>query len=149
LATGSGQLLTGNAGNANTDGLAVNVTLLPSQVSPTPTTPVASVTVTQGVAAQLASALNGLLDPNTGQLQLIDQNFQTQISTYGDQVKQLQAQYNAKQSQLETEFTNLETSLSSLKNASSFLSAQTAALQALQSGSTSVGPSASSSTTGG
>jgi flagellar hook-associated protein 2 len=143
-AAGGGQLLTGNAGNAHTDGLAVNVTLLPSQVSPTPATPVASVTVTQGVAAQLAAALNGLLDPNTGQLQGIDQNFQKQISTYGDQVKQLQAQYNAKQSQLETEFTNLESSLSSLKNTSSFLSAQTAALQALQSGSTSVGPSSSS-----
>jgi flagellar hook-associated protein 2 len=136
-ATGSGQLLTGNAGNAHTDGLAVNVTLLPSQVSPTPTTPVASVTVTQGVAAQLAAGLNGLLDPNTGQLQVIDQNFQQQISTYGDQARQLQAQYNAKQTQLETEFTNLESSLSSLKNASSFLTAQTAALQALQSGTSS------------
>jgi flagellar hook-associated protein 2 len=132
-ATGSGRLLTGNAGDAHTAGLAVNVTLLPSQVSPTPTTPVAFVTVTQGVAAQLATALGGLLDPNTGQLQVIDQNFQKEISTYGDQVKQLQAQYNARQAQLETEFTNLESTLSSSKNASSFLSAQTAALQSLQS----------------
>jgi flagellar hook-associated protein 2 len=136
-ATGTGQLLTGKAGNAHTDGLAVNVTLLPSQVSPTPSTPVASLTVTQGVAAQLATALNGLLDPTTGQLQVIDQNFQKQISTYGDQVKQLQAQYNAKQAQLETEFANLESTLSNLKSASSFLVAQTAALQSLQSGTSS------------
>jgi flagellar hook-associated protein 2 len=138
-ATGSGQLLTGNSGNANTTGLAVNVTLLPSQISPTPTTPVANVSVTQGVAAQLATALNGLLDPTTGQLQTIDQNFQDQISTYGDQVKQLQAQYNAKQAQLQTQFSNLESTLSNLKGASSFLSAQTAALQSFGGSSSSTG----------
>ncbi len=130
-ATGSGQLLTGNSGNANTDGLSVNVTLLPSQVSPAPNTPEANLTVTEGVAAQLGNVLNNLLDPSTGQLQVIDQNFQDQISTYGDQVTQLQAQYNAQQAQLNTEFTNMETTLSNLKTDSSYISSQTAASDSL------------------
>ncbi len=130
-ATGTGQLLTGNAGNANTAGLALNVTLLPSQVSPTPTTPVASVTVTQGLAAQLGVALNNLLDPTTGQLQMIDQGFQQQLTTYGAQVKQLQAQYNAQQTALQAEFTNMESALSKLKSESSYMAAQTNATDAL------------------
>jgi len=151
-ATGSGQLLTGKSGNANTDGLAVNVTLLPSQVSPTPNTPVANLTVTQGLAAQAGIALNNLLDPTTGQLQLIDQNFQDQITHYQDQINQLQQQYNAQQAQLTTEFTNMETTLSNLKNASSFISAQTNALQTLSgftSASTSIGTFANASSTTG
>jgi flagellar hook-associated protein 2 len=147
-ATGSGQLLTGNSGNANTAGLAVNVTLLPSQVSSPPTTPVANLTFTQGLASQLGNALNSLLDPTTGQLQVINQNFQQQLSTYAAQVKQLQAQYNAQQANLETEFTNMETTLSSLKSTSSFISQQTAALEALQLGSSGVGSSIGSSSGG-
>jgi flagellar hook-associated protein 2 len=140
-ATGSGQLLTGNTDNPNTAGLAVNVTLSPSQVSPNPSTPVANVTVTQGLAAQLGTALNRLLDPTTGQLQTIDQNFQDQISAYQAQVKQLQQSYTNRQNQLTQEFANLETTLSNLKTTSSFLSAQTSALQ-------SIGGSSSSSSTG-
>ncbi len=127
-ATGRGQILTGNTGNANTDGLAVQVTLLPSQVSAAPNTPEASLTVTQGVAAQLSGALNKLLDPVTGQLHTIDQNFQSQLTVYQDQINQLQKAYSAKQAQLTTEFTNLETTLSGLKTASSFLAAQATAL---------------------
>ena len=152
-ATGSGQLLTGKSGNTNTDGLAVNVTLVSSQISPNPTTPVANLTVTQGVAAQLGTVLNNLLDPTTGQLQIIDQNFQDQITSYQTQISQLQAEYNAKQAALTTEFNNMETTLSNLKNASSFITAQTAALQTLSgfnSAASAIGNfSNGSSTTGG
>ncbi len=148
-ATGSGQLLTGNSGNANTDGLAVNVTLLPSQISPATSTPVASLTVTQGLAAQLGTALNNLTDPTTGQIQIIDKNFQEQITAYQTQINLLQQQYNAQEAALTTEFNNMETTLSNLKNASNFISAQTNALQTLSgftTASTSVGPSSSAST---
>jgi flagellar capping protein FliD len=92
---------------------------------------VASVSVTQGLAAQLGAALNNMLDPSTGQFQAIDQGFQQQLSTYATQVQRLQAQYNAQQAALETEFTNMETTLSTLKNTASFISAQTNATDAL------------------
>ena len=96
-ATGNGQILTGNSGNANTDGLAVQVSLSPSQISPDSSTPVANVTVTQGVAAQLNGVLNGLLDPTTGQLQTINQNFQDEVSAYQTQINLLQQEYNERQ----------------------------------------------------
>jgi len=146
-ATGSGRLLTGNSGNANTDGLSVNVTLLPSQIT---TGAEANLTVTQGVAAQLGKALNSLLDPTTGQLQNIDQNFQSQITAYQSQITQLQQEYNAKEAALTTEFTNMETTLSNLKNASNFITQQTAALQTvagISSASSSVGTFGNSSST--
>jgi flagellar hook-associated protein 2 len=145
-ASGSGQLLTGNVGNANTNGLAVLVTLGPGQVSSSPTTPVANVTITQGVAAQLNNALSTLLDPNTGQLQTIDQNFQDEIAAYQSEITLLQQQYNQRQAQLTQEFVNLETTISNLKSVGSFLNAQTTALQNLINSSV---PSSATSTTAG
>jgi flagellar hook-associated protein 2 len=139
-ATGSGQLLTGDAGNANTAGLAVNVTLQPWQVG---SAPQASLTVTRGVAAQLGGALNTLLDPTTGQLQTIDQNFQDQIAAYQKQIDLLQQEYNQRQAQLAQQFANLESAVNNLKTASGFLTAQTTALLSLN------GTSSSSSRTGG
>jgi flagellar hook-associated protein 2 len=136
-ATGQGQLLTGSAGNANTAGLSVNVTT--SQVSSSPTSPVANVTVSRGVAGQLSAALNGLLDPVSGRLQTIDQNFQAEIAAYQKTIDHLNQQYTAKQNQLTLEFTNLETTLSNLKNTSSFLTSQVATLQALQIGTSPAG----------
>jgi len=110
----------------------------------------ANLTVTQGVAAQLGKALNSLLDPTTGQLQNIDQNFQSQITAYQSQITQLQQEYNAKEAALTTEFTNMETTLSNLKNASNFITQQTAALQTvagISSASSSVGTFGNSSST--
>jgi flagellar hook-associated protein 2 len=131
-ATGSGQLLTGKSGNANTDGLSVRVSLLDSQVG---SGPEANVTVSRGLAAQLGTALNGLLDPTTGRLQSIDQNFQDQIAAYQKSIDQLQQEYTTRQNQLTQEFVNLETTLSNLKSVSSFLTAQTSALSSLSSSS--------------
>jgi flagellar hook-associated protein 2 len=136
-ATGSGQVLTGNSGNANTDGLAVRVPLLGSHLNADPTVPEASLTVTRGLASQLGDALDGLLDVQTGQLQTIDQNFQDQIGNYQKTIDQLTQEYTTRQDQLTQEFTQLETTVSNLKNAGGFLSAQTAALQSLTSGSSS------------
>jgi flagellar hook-associated protein 2 len=133
-ATGSGQLLTGKSGNANTAGLAVRVSLLASEVG---SGSEANVSVSRGLAAQLSTALDGLLNPVTGRLQSIDQNFQDQISSYQKTIDQLQQEYNTRQDQLTQEFVNLETTLSSLKSVSSFLTAQTSALSSLSGSSSS------------
>ena len=86
---------------------------------------------------QLSTALDGLLNPVTGRLQSIDQNFQDQISSYQKTIDQLQQEYNTRQDQLTQEFVNLETTLSSLKSVSSFLTAQTSALSSLSGSSSS------------
>jgi flagellar hook-associated protein 2 len=140
-ATGSGQLLTGQSGNANTDGLAVRVTLTDADVSAAPGTPEANVSVGKGLAAQLGSALDGLLDPTTGRLHTIDQNFQDQVAAYQKSIDLLQQQCNARQAQLTQQFVQLETTLNTLKTASSFLSAQTSALAAFSGAGSSGGTS--------
>jgi flagellar hook-associated protein 2 len=68
-ATGNGQYLIGNAGNANTDGLEVQSTLS------VPGT--ASLGVTAGIATQLNNVLNSYLDPVNGQFTNINNQYQT------------------------------------------------------------------------
>lgn len=135
-ATGGGQVLTGKAGNANTDGLAVRVSLLDSQLSPGPSTPVANLGVSHGVAAQLGDVLNGLLDPVSGRLQTIDKGFQDQIAAYQKTIDRLNRDYTARQNQLTRQFVQLEATVNQLKTAGNFLTAQTAALLALAPSST-------------
>ena len=78
---------------------------------------------------QLNDTLNGLLDPSSGRLQIIDQNFQDKIDAYQKAIDQLNQQYTVKQNQLTKQFVALEATISNLKNAGSLLSAQTNSLQ--------------------
>ena len=118
-ATGSGQILTGNSGNANTDGLALNVTLTAAQVGAGAT---ANLTVTRGLASSMAVTLNSLTDPNTGRFQSIDTGFQNQISDLNTQITNDNQLLQQQQATLTAQFANLETIISSLKEQSQVVS---------------------------
>lgn len=107
LATGNGQILVGNSGNANTDGLAVQSTLTSAGT--------ANVTVNQGLAGQLNSLLNSYLDPVNGKLATINNSLNQQITNINKTITQQNTILNQKTTQLQTAFAQMESSVNSLK----------------------------------
>lgn len=112
-ATGSGQVLSGNAGNRNTDGLQVRVTL--------PGAGSANVTVTQGLAGRLNQVLGKYLDASTGRLKAINDGYQ---KTYDDLDKTIARQNDVlqeKTQQLQVQFAAMEAAVNNLKGLQSQL----------------------------
>ncbi len=117
-ATGVGQVLTGNSGNANTNGLAVAVNLTPAEVG---TGTQANITVTQGLASALTSVLNNILDPSTGQLTSINNNYQSEETNLNSQITAEQTAMQAQQQSLVTQFSAMESAVSQLQSIGNFL----------------------------
>jgi flagellar hook-associated protein 2 len=120
-AQGNGQILIGDSSNAHTAGLEVAVNLTPSQVGSGAS---GQLTLTSGIASQMAVVLNNMLDPVNGELQTINQGFQTSISSINTQITQAQNAMNARQQQLVAQFSAMEESLAQLKTISSLLTSQ-------------------------
>jgi flagellar hook-associated protein 2 len=106
-ATGTGQSLTGNAGNSRTDGLQVRAT------TTTPTT--ANVNVTQGVASRLSAVLTKYLDATSGKLKTIDDGFQQQFDALGKTITRQNTFLDSKKSELARRFAAMESAVNNLK----------------------------------
>jgi flagellar hook-associated protein 2 len=106
-ATGSGQTLTGKSGNANTDGLLVRAT------GSDPTS--AAVTVTQGLAGKLNSALGKFLDAAGGKLKAINDGYTKQFDDLNAQITQQNTMMEAKKTELTLRFADMEAAVSKLK----------------------------------
>jgi flagellar hook-associated protein 2 len=115
-ATGSGQLLTGNAGNANTDGLQLRI--MSSIIGAH-----GSVVYSQGLADQIKNFAQSSTDFLTGSLTQYSNSLGDQITQIGDQMTQMQADLTSQQTYLQQEFTAMDSAVASLKAASSALSA--------------------------
>jgi flagellar hook-associated protein 2 len=124
-ATGFGQILSGNGGNANTDGLQVEVTLTPSQITDTPE---ASLTVSSGTAQNLNQILNQYLTPSTGILAASDTQYNSQISDIGKTITDQNNLLQSKITSLQNQFNAMEVTLSTLSALSQQLSTQFAAI---------------------
>jgi flagellar hook-associated protein 2 len=120
-ATGTGQELIGNSGNANTDGLQLLVTLNAAQVAASPTT---NVTVTRGLASSLNQTLNNLTDPVNGRFLSIDQGFKDQIANIETTITNDNNLIQQQQDQLTAQFAALESQISQLKNIGNTITAQ-------------------------
>lgn len=114
-ATGSGQTLTGAAGNANTDGLQVRVT------SSTATS--ANLTVTQGFASRLNSVLGKYLDASNGRLKTIDESFQKQYDAIDQTITRQNNALQVKTEALTKQFAAMESAVNSMKGLQSQLAA--------------------------
>jgi flagellar hook-associated protein 2 len=119
-ATGSGQVLTSNLSNKYTGGLAILSTLTPAQVT---SNPEGSITVTQGIAAQLNNLLTKLLDPITGQITIATQGLQNESNSITKSITQQQQNLQQQQQSLLVEFNNMETVLAQLQSAGNTLGA--------------------------
>lgn len=107
-ATGVGQTLTGNAGNATTEGLQLLVT-------GTQTGALGHVTVTHGVADAVGSLIKGYLDPVTGSVIGAENTLNSQINDAQTQIQQMQDQVTAYTAYLQQMFTDMETRVSALQ----------------------------------
>jgi flagellar hook-associated protein 2 len=106
-ATGAGQVLTGSAGNANTDGLEVRSTLS------APGT--ANLTVGQGLASRLNAVINEYVDPNHGRLTTFNNSLTQQTTDINNTITQQNSVLQAKTTELQQEFANMETAVNTLK----------------------------------
>ena len=128
-ATGDGRVLTGDSGNANTDGLAIRVTLTPDQLTAQGQDQ-GTVQVVQGVANQLSRALASMTDPIGGLIATRETAIEDTIQANVEQIERLQERLALKQSTLQRQFTVMETTLAELNSMGSFLGSQLASLSA-------------------
>ncbi len=113
-ATGSGQILSGASGNANTVGLQVTSTLsAPGS---------ANLTVTQGLASRLGAVLNKYLDPVNGRFKAINDAFTERSSAIDKTVAKQSALLESKMAELQTRFAAMETAVNNLKGLQTQLS---------------------------
>ena len=106
-ATGSGQSLTGAAGNANTDGLQVRATLSAAGSG--------NVTVTQGLASRLNGVLTKYLDASGGRFKAVNDTFTQQAADIDKSITKQNAFLESKTADLQIKFAAMESAVNSLK----------------------------------
>ena len=118
-ATGTGRTLSGNSGNATTEGLQ----LLVSATAASGATP-NHVAVTHGVADSLSQTLTQLLDPINGAVAGAEAGINSQISDTQSQIAQIQASVSTYTDYLTQLFSQMETRISVLQAQGNAFNAQ-------------------------
>jgi flagellar hook-associated protein 2 len=125
LATGTGRLLQGRAGNANTEGLQIRVTLTTSQV-------VAGVdgniSMTRGVGSRLDQTLGKMLDATTGRIKIVNDGFDGKTEALQKAIDRQNEFFDQQEKKLNDQFIALETTISQLQTTATYLSAQLAGI---------------------
>ena len=116
-ATGSGQILTGNAGNANTEGLSV-------QYSGTDTGDIGTIKLTTGVAELFDRTLFSITDLYEGYVSFKETSLQNSIDNFQTRIDQMEAQLQQKKETMINSFVVMETALNNIQNQSSWLTGQ-------------------------
>ena len=124
-ATGSGRLLTGKASNKNTADLQVRVTLGSGQVTAGSE---GDVTVTRGIASKLDQLLGKMLDPVTGDLKAVDDQFEARIEQFQKSIDRQKALFDAQEARIRAQFTAMEAAVQQLQNTAGILGSQLQAL---------------------
>jgi flagellar hook-associated protein 2 len=130
-ATGRGQILTGEAGNATSDGLALLVTLTTEEINDTE--PEGVISLTEGIAARMRDRLEALTDPIDGRLVNRADTLTRKIEDLDADVERMKGLLEAKRLSLLNEYARLEASLAVLSSQGDFLLQQLAALPLMNS----------------
>lgn len=125
-ATGSGQLLTGDAKNTITAGLQLLVTLAANQVV---SGEEGSIRITRGFASSLDAMLDGMTKTG-GILDRKTSALEKQISAIKTQIAEFDKRLEKRRESLFKRFNDLETTLGNLQSQGSFLTAQLENIQA-------------------
>jgi flagellar hook-associated protein 2 len=120
-ATGKGQILTGNSGNANTGGLQLRVTA-------TTTGSKGSVVLSKGIGGTMNELLDSLTNISTGTLTTHQNTLQTQIDDIEGQTTSLEERIAVRERGLREQFQRLERLLSDFQVQSAALAQQLAQL---------------------
>ncbi len=111
-ATGTGRTLTGNAGDATTEGLQLLVSATTASPAGGAT---GHVTVNQGVADGLNLTLTQMLDPVNGAVAGAETSLNSQISDTQNQISQIQTEVSTYKDYLTQLFSDMETRVSALQ----------------------------------
>ncbi len=126
-ATGSGQILTGDSDQASIAGLAVKVSLTPTQLADQGANQ-GSITLTYGVAEQLYNHLKTITDQYDGYVSLRQKNIKDVMSDIDDRIDFMQKIVDRKKQNLENQFLNLERMMRQLTSLGNYMSSQLAGL---------------------
>ncbi len=126
--TGVGQFLSGNSGNANTEGLKLLVELTDADLR---TGNEASVKVLRGIASKLQDLSNSLTKNVNGTFSSRTSALQKQIDDIKTQVENKNQMMELKRQRLIQQFQEMEDVLGKLNNQSAYLSGQLANLSSL------------------
>ena len=116
-ATGKGQKLTGDEGEANVDGLAIKYT-------GTTTGEVGKIKLTLGVAENFDRILYNIVDPYEGYLSFKQDSLQESIDGFETQIEQMEDRLDQKMDNLMKQFTSMELALQQIQSISNWLSGQ-------------------------
>ncbi|MEJ5251962.1 MAG: flagellar filament capping protein FliD [Chthonomonadetes bacterium] len=108
-ATGDGQFLTGNSGNATTDGLQLRVTATTTGI-------IGTVTVTRGIADQMFQMIRRFTDSINGALTDETKNIQQQIDDIKARISAFDEAMQRRAEALRAQFTRMETALNKMRN---------------------------------
>ncbi len=108
-ATGDGQFLTGNSGNATTDGLQLRVTATTTGI-------IGTVTVTRGIADQMFQMIQRFTDSINGALTDETKNIQQQIDDIKARISAFDEAMQRRVETLRAQFTRMETALNKMRN---------------------------------
>lgn len=125
-AVGRGQILTGEDGNSTTEDLQVLVSLTPSQIVDGSE---GEVTLTRGITSQLDLLLDSFLEPETGTLATINEEFDANIAAIDESIARVNEVVELQRERLVREFAALETVLAELQNTGNVLASQLTSIQ--------------------
>jgi len=115
-ATGDGQFLTGNTGNATTDGLQIRVTA---------TTPgiIGTVTVTRGIADRVFQLIQRFTDSINGALTDETKTIQQQVDEIKQRISAFDEAMQRRANDLRAQFTSMENALNKMRSQAQYLTA--------------------------
>jgi len=120
-ATGSGQFLTGDSGNATTDGVKLKVTFSEDQVI---SGAEGTITISQGVATRVEDVIMSLTKSKDGTFDRMVSSYQKQIELIQDRVADIDARLAIRRDTLIMQFFEMETALGRFDAEKQFLDSQ-------------------------
>lgn len=108
-ATGAGQFLTGDTGNAKTEGLQVLYTGVATGL-------VGTLSFTKGVGSRINDSVAGYTDSVNGQLTSTDKALQTQIDSIAEAITDMQERLKLKEQDLRRRFAAMENAISRMQS---------------------------------
>jgi flagellar hook-associated protein 2 len=118
-ATGVGQILTGDDGNANTAGVRIQVTLSEDNLSSDENE--GTITITKGLATLADELLARYTDSNTGTISYQASSLQKQIDDIQNQIDDQEGRLAKRKEDLYTQYNALEQALANFQSQSSYL----------------------------
>jgi len=121
-ATGTGQVLEGNEGNTNTDGLSILYRGNEDNVD------AGTITISFGMLEQLDRTLFNITDSIDGYVTFKQSSLKETISDIDEKVEQMEARLDKKMQRLINQYVAMELTLNQLQSQSDWLAGQTSAL---------------------